>query len=101
MTTVRASRSTRSRRRVNPAAGTAPAAAVAVATVGVGAPVIGVTPPASDTSLYCAGAYHCLQLGANRLLPDGLNPLVPCGPAMWNSAMPSGSVAGMHTGGAV
>ncbi|MDT5131577.1 MAG: hypothetical protein QOE41_888 [Mycobacterium sp.] len=57
MTTVSAGRSTRSRRRVHPAVGTA-GAAVAVATVGVDAPVIGVTPPASETSLYCAGAYQ-------------------------------------------
>jgi hypothetical protein len=101
MTTVSAGRSTRSRRRVHAAVGTAAAAAVAVATVGVGAQFIGVTPPASDTSPYCAGAYHCLRPDADRLLPDGLDPLVSHGPAMWNSGMPSGPVAGTHTGGAV
>jgi hypothetical protein len=101
MTTVSAGRSTRNRRWVHPAVGTAAAAMVAVATVGVGAPVIGVTPPASDTSPYCAGAYQCLRPDADRLLPDGLDPLVPYGPAMWNSGMPSGRVASTHTGGAV
>jgi hypothetical protein len=101
MTTVSAGRSTRSRRRVHPAVGTAAAAAVAVATVGFGAPVIGVTPPASDTSLYCAGAYQCPRPGAERLLPHDLDPLVQYGPAMWNSGMASGPVASTHTGGAV
>jgi hypothetical protein len=101
MTTVSAGRSTRNRRRVHPAVGTAAAAMVAVATVGVGAQFIAVTPPATDTSLYCAGAYQCLQPDADRLLPDALDPLVPYGPAMWNSATPSRPVASPHTGGAV
>jgi hypothetical protein len=101
MTTVSAGRSTRSWRRVHPAVGTAAAAMVAVATVGVGAQFIGVTPPASETSLYCAAAYQCPRPGADPLLPDGLDPLVPYGPAMWNSGMPSGPVASTHTGGAV
>jgi hypothetical protein len=101
MTTVSAGHSTRNRRWVYSAVGTAAVAAVAVATVGVGAPVIGVTPPAGDTSLYCAGAYQCLRPGADRLLPHGLDPLVSYGSAMWNSGMPSGRVASTHTGGAV
>jgi hypothetical protein len=101
MTTVSAGRSTRSRRRVHPAVGAGAAAMVAVATVGVGAQFIGVTPPASDTSPYCAGAYQCLRPDAHRLHPDGLDPLVPYGPAMWNSGMPSGPVVSTHTGGAV
>jgi hypothetical protein len=101
MTTVSAGRSTRSRRRVHPAVGIAAAAMVAVVTVGVGAQFIGVTPPASDTSPYCAGAYQCLRPDADRLLPDGLDQLVPYGPAMWNSGTPSGRVASTHTGGAV
>jgi hypothetical protein len=101
MTTVSAGRSTRSPRRVHPAVGTAAAAMVAVATVGVGAQFIGVTPPASDTSPYCAGAYQCVQPYADRLLPHGLDPLVPYGPAMWNSGVRSGPVASTHTGGAV
>jgi hypothetical protein len=86
---------------VNAAVGIAAAAAVAVATVGIGAPIIGVTPPASDISLYCVGAYQCPRPGADRLLAHGLDPLVPHGPAMWNSGMPSGPVASTHTGGAV
>jgi hypothetical protein len=97
MTTVSAGRSTRSQRRVHPAVGTAAAAMVAVATVGVGAQFIGVTPPAGDISRYCVGAYQCLRPGADRLLPDGLDSLVPYGPAMWNSGMPSGQVASTHT----
>ena len=101
MTTVSAVRSTRNRRRVYPAVGIAAAAMVAVATVGVGAQFIGVTPPAGDTSPYCAGAYQCLRPDADRLLSHGLDPLVPYGPAMWNSGLPSGPVASPHTGGAV
>jgi hypothetical protein len=101
MTTISAGRSTRSQRRVHPAVGIAAAAMVAVATVGVGAQFIGVTPPASDTSPYCAGAYQCLRPDAHRLLPDGLHPLVPYGPAMRNSGAQSGRVASTHTGGAV
>jgi hypothetical protein len=101
MTTVSAGHSTRNRRWVYSAVGTAAVAAVAVATVGVGAPVIGVTPPAGDTSLYCAGAYQCLGPGADRLLPDGVDPLVPYGPAIWNSGRPSGPVASPHIGAAV
>jgi hypothetical protein len=69
MTTVSPGRSTHNRRWVHPAVGTAAAAMVAVATVSVGARFIGVTPPAGDTSPYCAEAYQCLQLGADRLLP--------------------------------
>jgi hypothetical protein len=101
MTTVSAGRSTRSRRRVHPAAGTAAAAMVAAAAVGVGARFIDVTPPASDTSPYCAGAYQCLQPGADRLLTHGLDPLVPYGLAMWNSGMSSGRLASPHTDAAV
>jgi hypothetical protein len=100
MTTVSADRSTRNRRRVHPAVGTAAAAMVAVATVSVGARFIGVTPPVGDTSPYCAGAYQCIQPYADRPLPHGLDPLVPSGPAMWNSPTPSGPVAGPYTAGA-
>jgi hypothetical protein len=93
MTTVSAGSSTCNRRRVHLAVGTAAAAMVAVATVSVGAQFIGVSPPASDTSPYCAGAYQCLQPGADPSLPHGLDPLAPYGPAMWNSGMPSGPIA--------
>ena len=79
MTTVRAGRSTRSRRRVHTAVGSAAVAMVAVAT---------------------AGAYQCVRPDADRLLPGGLDPLVAYGPAMWNSGTPSGRVASTHTGGA-
>ena len=51
---------------------------VGVATVVVGAQLIGVTPP------YCPGAYQCLQPGADPLVPYGPDPLVPYGPATWN-----------------
>jgi hypothetical protein len=101
MTTVSAGRSTRRRRRVHPAAGTAAATMVAAATVSVGAQFIGLTPPASDTAPYCAGAYQCLQPGADRLLTHGLGTLVPYGPAMWNSGRSPGRVASPNTGGAV
>jgi hypothetical protein len=101
MTTFGPGRSTHNRRWVHPAVGTAAAAMVAVATVSVGARFIGVTPPAGDTSAYCAEAYQCLQPGADRLLPHGLDPLVPYGPAIWNSGMPSGPVASPHTTGTV
>jgi hypothetical protein len=101
MTTVNAARSTGNRRRVHSAVGTAAAAMVAVATVVVGAQFIGVTPPASDTVPYCAGAYQCQQPGTDGLLPRALDPLVRYGPATWNSGMPSGPVDGTHTGGAV
>lgn len=101
MTTVSTDCSPRNRRRLHPAVGTAAAAMVAVATVSVGAQFIGVTPPTGDTSSYCAGEYQCLEPGADRLLPHGLNPLVPYGPAMSISRTPSGPVAGPHTDGAV
>jgi hypothetical protein len=101
MTAVSAGRSTRSRRRVHPAAGTAAATMVAVAAVSVGAQFIGLTPPVSDTLPYCAEAYQCLQPGADRRLSHGLDPLMPYGPAMWNSGMSSGPVASPNTGGAV
>jgi hypothetical protein len=101
MTVVSASRSTRNRLRVHPAVVTAAAAMVAVAAVGVGAQFIAVTPPATDTSLYCAGAFQCVQPDADRLLPDALGPLVPFGPAMSNSATPSQPVASPHSDGAV
>ncbi|MCW2589291.1 MAG: hypothetical protein JWQ86_1718 [Mycobacterium sp.] len=101
MTTVSAARSTRNRRRVHSAVGTAAAVIVAAATVSVGAQFVGVTPPASDTAPYCAGAYQCQQPGTDGLLPRALDPLVLYGPATWNSATPSGPVASPHTGGAV
>jgi hypothetical protein len=101
MTTVSPGRSTHNRRWVHPAVGTAAPAMVAVATVSVGTRYIGVTPPAGDTSPYCAEAYQCLQPGADRLLPHGRDPLVPHGPAISNSGMPYGPVASPHTTGTV
>ena len=97
MTTV--SRSMPNRWRAHAALGTAAAAMVGVATVVVGAQLIGVNPPTSaatytsttastrlpaDTSPYCPGAYQCLQPGADPLLPSGRDPLVPYGPATWH-----------------
>jgi hypothetical protein len=99
MTTVSLGRSTPNRRRAHAALGTAAAAMVGVATVVVGAHLIGVTPPTSaatyasttastrrpaDTSPYCRGAYQCLQPGADPLVPYGPDPLVPYGPATWH-----------------
>ena len=52
MTTVSPGRSTPNRRRAHAALGTAAAAMVGVATVAVGAQLIGITPPAGDTSPY-------------------------------------------------
>ncbi|MDT5138247.1 MAG: hypothetical protein QOD58_2509 [Mycobacterium sp.] len=101
MTTVSTDRSTRIQRRVNQAVGTAAAVVVAAAAVGVGAHFIAVTPPAGETSPYCAEAYQCVQLDADSLLTHGQDPLVAHGPAIWDSGMPSGPVADMHTGGAV
>jgi hypothetical protein len=101
MTTVSAGRSTRIRRRVNQAVGTAAAVMVAAAAVSVGAHFIAFTPPAGDTSPYCAEANQCVQLDGNRPLVHGLDPLVAYGPATWDSGMPSGPVADMHAGGAV
>ena len=110
MTTVSPGRSTPNRRWAHAALGTAAAAMVGVATVAVGAQLIGVNPPASaapyasttastrpaaDTSPYCPGAYPCLQPGADPLVPYGPNPLVPYGPAV------SGAVSSPYSGGAV
>ena len=110
MTTVSPGRSTPNRRRAHAALGTAAAAMVGVATVVVGAQLIGVTPaastapypsttastrPAADTSPYCPGAYQCLQPGADPLVPYGPDPLVPYGPAV------SGPVASPYSGDAV
>ena len=99
MTTVSPGRSTPNRRWAHAALGTAAAAMVGVATVAVGAQLIGVNPPTSAatyasttastrppaaTSPYCPGAYQCLQPGADPLLPSGRDPLVPYGPATWH-----------------
>ena len=98
MTTVSLGRSMPNRWRAHAALGAAAAAMVGVATVVVGAQLIGVTPPSSaatyarttastrppaDTSPHCPGAYQCLQPGADPLLPYGADPLVPYGPATW------------------
>ena len=99
MTTVSLGRSTPNRWRAHAALGTAAAAMVGVATVVVGAQLIGVNPPTSAatyasttastrppaaTSPYCPGAHQCLQPGADPLLPSGRDPLVPYGPATWH-----------------
>jgi hypothetical protein len=69
MTAVSPGHSTYNRRRVHPAVGTAAAAMAGVTTVSVGAQFLGVTPPVSDTSPYCAEAYRCLQPGAGSTAP--------------------------------
>jgi hypothetical protein len=101
MTTVGADPWRHNRRRVHASVGTAAAALVAVATVSVGAQFIGVTPPLSDISAFCTGASQCLRPDADRLLPHGLDPLVPYGAAMGNSGNLSGSIASPHTYGPV
>ena len=101
MTTVSADHSTSGRRRLHPVAGTVAAAVVAAAAVTVGTHFIGVTPPGSDTSPSCAGAYECQQPGTDGLLPRAVDPFVVAGTAAWNSAMPSGPVASPDTGGAI
>jgi len=97
MTTASADPSTRSRQRVHATVGAAAAALVAVATVSVGAQSIGVTPPVSETSSFCAQASQCLRPDADRLLVHALDPLVPYGTAMGNSGTRSGPVASPHT----
>lgn len=101
MTTVGADHSTFGRRRLHPVARTVAAAMAAAAAVTVGTHLIGVAPPASDTSPSCAEAYQCQQPGTDGLLPRAVDPFVPAGPAAWNSALPSGPVASPDTGGAV
>ena len=83
MTTVSLGRSTPNRWRAHAALGTAAAAMVGVATVVVGAQLIGVT-PAADTSPYCPAPYQCLQPGADSLVRYGRDPLVRYGPATWH-----------------
>ena len=87
MTSVSAGRTVHSRRRVHLAVGTAAAAVVAAATVGVGAHLIPVTPPSSDTTPYCSEPYECVQPGADQLVPPGFEPLAAYGPTTWNSGM--------------
>ena len=97
MTTVSLGRSTPNRRRAHAALGTAAAAMVGVATVVVGAQLIGVTPPTS------AGLckHDCIDEAARRhlaVVPEGIpvpaarrgstrpirpDPLVSYGPATW------------------
>jgi len=72
------------------APGSAAAAVAGAATVLVGAPMIGVTPPTSGTSPFRLGAYHRIQPGADPLVRNTRDALVPYRPAMCRSAMPSG-----------
>jgi hypothetical protein len=88
MTSVSAGRAVHSRR-VQLAVGTAAAAVVAAATVGVGALLISADPPASDTTPFCSEPYDCVQAGAAQLVPPGFEPLSAYRPATWNSEMPS------------
>jgi hypothetical protein len=101
MTTVSARSSRSNRRWAHTVLGTAAAVTVGVATVLVGAQLIGVAPPASATSPYCHGAYPCLPPGADPLIRHGPDPLVPYGPAIWNSRLPAGPVSSSNTGSAV
>jgi hypothetical protein len=98
MTTVSARRSTRGRRRIQRALRAAAGAAVAAATITVGAQFIGATPPAADSSPYCAGAYQCIEPGADSLLPNGPDALIPLAPAIWNSGKSSVPIVNTHTG---
>ena len=87
MTTVSARRTAHSRRRVHLTVGTAAAAIVAAATVGVGAHLIPAGPPASDTTPYCSEPYECVQPGADQLVPPGFEPLATYRPTTGNSGM--------------
>jgi hypothetical protein len=89
MISVSAGRTVHGRRRVHLAVGTAAAAIAAAATVGVGALLIPVGPPASDTTPFCSEPYECVQPGADQLVPPGFEPLAAYGAATWNSGMPS------------
>jgi len=76
------------RRRTRTALGAAAAAMVAAATVVVGAQLIGVTPPPIIFPSLYPGTYHCGPTGADPVFSHGRDPLVPYGPAVWNSRMP-------------
>ncbi len=89
MTSSSTGRNTHSRRRVHLAVGTAAAAILAAATVGVGAHLIPADPLAGDTTPYCSEPYECVQPGADQLVPPGFEPLAAYGPPTWSSGMPS------------
>jgi hypothetical protein len=82
-----------SRRRTHTELGTAAAAVVGVATVLVGSQIIRVTPPVSDTSPYCPGAYECVHPLANPVITNGSDQLVQYRLGMRNSGMPCGLVS--------
>jgi hypothetical protein len=89
MTALSARRSTDSRRRVHLAVGTAAAAIVAAATVGVGTLLIPAAPLASDSAPFCSEAYECPQPATDQAVPHSFEPLAAYGSATWNSGMPS------------
>ena len=90
--------STSGRRRTRTALGAAAAAVVGVATVVAGAQIIRVTPPASDSTPYCTGAYDCVAPLANPVVAKGFAPLVPDRLGIWNSGVSSGLVSSSYTG---
>jgi hypothetical protein len=97
MTTASAGRSTANQRRALTALGIVAAAAVGVGTSVVGAHLIGVSGPASDTSPYLPAAYRCLQPVANPLAANGSEPGAALPPAMWKPGMPCGPVFSWNT----
>jgi hypothetical protein len=68
---------------------TAAAAVTGVAIFLVGAPMIGVTPPPSDTSPSCPAAYDRLQPSADPLIRNGRDALMSYQPATCRFGMPS------------
>jgi len=98
MTTESTGRHASNRRWAHTALGTAAAAVTGVATVLVGAPMIGVTPPPSDTSPYCPAAYQRLQPGADPLVRNGRDAPVPYRPATCRFGMPSWPTSNSQTG---
>ena len=113
MTTVSLGRSMPNRWRAHAALGTSAAAMVGVATVVVGAQLIGVTPPSAatyasttastrppaDTSPYCPGAYRCLQPGADLLVPYGRAVRAALAAREAGSPLPPGSFEAALAGG--
>jgi hypothetical protein len=76
MTTADAGRSTSNQRRAPRALGTVAGVVIAVATVVIGAQVLGVTPPSGDFSPYYQRSSQCVWPAANPLVPQGRpNPL--------------------------
>ena len=99
MTTVSLGRSTPYRWRAHAALGTAAAAMVGVATVVVGAQLIGVTPPKKKKKKILPRGIPVPAARRDPLVPYGPDPLVPYGMRDVEPRTPSGPVSGSYTGG--